>query len=91
MSQLHRVELAAGSLAELGLGLVALIQRFDALVNAFAPPCATASAEGAAADPVLDLLLGLVAVRVKIQAQLDRSEAKSALRIKLSKRESWLR
>jgi hypothetical protein len=91
VSELHRVELAAGSLAEIGLGLVAVIQRFDALVNAYAPPRASPVAADESIEPVLDLVLGLVAIRARIQAQLDGCEASSAPSTDDATQESWLR
>ena len=93
MSGLHHVAVADGSLLQLALGLEVMISRFDAIVDEHAPAASVAEVLPTEThERTVELVLGLVALRNRIAAELTAASTPIAPAPPVgSIDESWLR
>jgi len=90
VSALHDLRVADGSLLDIASGVESVMRRFDALVERYAQPTEVSGQEGD--RKTTELLLGLIAIRSRLEARFERSnQSYPQPPIDRSSPGSWLR
>jgi hypothetical protein len=87
MSELHRTDIADGSLLELSCGALSIIHRFDEMLVRYGTPTSSSAISGTA----LDLVLGMIAIRDRLMTAFDLTESPSLARGVQERKTDWLR